>query len=157
MITLFRFLQAVQISFDIFLRRPGGAVDALQHFVFGIAAPIGAGDLGQLEGTNTPGGRQMWPAAEIDEVSLTVEADILISRNAGDDFCLIMLARLFKMFDRAIARPYFATDFFIAFNYFSHARFDCFEIVRRERLGAREIVIEAIFDCRADGNLSIWI
>ena len=49
MVALFRFLQPVQIGVQFLLVAPGGAVDALQLRVLGVAAPIGAGDLGQLE------------------------------------------------------------------------------------------------------------
>jgi hypothetical protein len=49
MIALFGLFQPVQIGFQRLLISPGRAVDALQHFVAGIAAPVGAGHLHQLE------------------------------------------------------------------------------------------------------------
>ena len=49
MVAFFRFFQHVQVGFLIFFFRPGGAVNAGQHFVFAIAAPISTRDFHQLE------------------------------------------------------------------------------------------------------------
>ena len=45
MISLFRLFQAKQIFLQRFLIAPSGPVDPLEHFIIGIAAPIGARDL----------------------------------------------------------------------------------------------------------------
>src|ERR1700748_1011446 len=50
MIALLRLFELEEILLQLFLIRPGGAVDALQLRVARIAAPIGARDLRQLEG-----------------------------------------------------------------------------------------------------------
>src|SRR5690242_16545406 len=49
MVTLLRFGQTFEISVQFLLVAPGGAVDALQLRVVGIAAPVRAGNLRQLE------------------------------------------------------------------------------------------------------------
>ncbi len=48
-VALLGFLEHVQVGVLVFLLRPGRAVDALQHLVLRVAAPVGAGDLHQLE------------------------------------------------------------------------------------------------------------
>ena len=49
MIALLRFFDALEIGVEVFAIGPGGAVDALQLFVARVAAPVGAGDAGQLK------------------------------------------------------------------------------------------------------------
>ena len=49
MVALLGLLQHVQMGIEFILLRPGRAVDALQLFVLLVAAPVGAGDLHQLE------------------------------------------------------------------------------------------------------------
>ena len=68
MVALLGFLEPVQISLELLLVRPGGAVDALEHLVPRIAPPVGAGDLEELEGADLAGGRQVGATAEVDEV-----------------------------------------------------------------------------------------
>ncbi len=50
MIALLRLFYARQVLLELLLVRPGRAVNALQHFIAGITAPVGAGHFGQLEG-----------------------------------------------------------------------------------------------------------
>jgi hypothetical protein len=66
-IALLGFFEAQQMRGEILLVGPGRAVDALQHLVAMIAAPVGAGQLHQLErlARKLARGRQVRPAAEI--------------------------------------------------------------------------------------------
>ena len=67
-VALLRLLQHVEIGFELLLVRPAGAVDALELRVLGIAAPIGARHLRQLEGVAELAGRgQMRAGAEIEK------------------------------------------------------------------------------------------
>ena len=43
-VALLGFLELMQVGVELVLGRPGGAVDALQLRLVGIAAPVGAGD-----------------------------------------------------------------------------------------------------------------
>ena len=49
MIAFLSFFEAMQIRFLILFFRPRGTVHARQHFIFGIATPVRAGDFHQLE------------------------------------------------------------------------------------------------------------
>ena len=49
MIAFLRFLEHVQVLAQLLVIRPGGAIDALQHLVVGIASPVGTRNVGQLE------------------------------------------------------------------------------------------------------------
>ncbi len=73
MVALLRFLKLVQVSVELLLLGEGGAVDAGQHRVLGIATPIGAGDLLQFEGIADLADRgHVRAAAEIEPVALAV-------------------------------------------------------------------------------------
>ena len=64
-----------------------------------------------------------------------------------------MLADVIEMRDSLVARPDFAACRQVGLDDLSHLLFDLRQIVRCERFVSREIVIEAVFDCRADGHL----
>src|SRR3546814_12890677 len=57
MVALLGLLETVEIGLQLLLVAPAGAVDALELRVPRIAAPIGAGQLHQLEGLAEPAGR----------------------------------------------------------------------------------------------------
>ena len=99
-------LEPEEVLVELLLARPGGAVDALQLGVVGIAAPIGAGHVHQLEGlAETAGRRQMRPDAQIDEIALAIEADLLAGRDFADIFGLVALADAAKRSDRRRRGP----------------------------------------------------
>ena len=68
-----------------------------------------------------------------------------------------MLAHLFEQSDRVATRPHLALDGLGAVDDLGHAFFDFFEIVERERLVPGKIVIEAVVDRGADGDLRAGI
>ena len=92
MVALFGFLDAVQVGVEIFLLGPGRAVDPLQHLVLGVAAPVRAGELGQLEHAQLAGRRHVRAAAEVGELAFRVERNVLVRRDRGDDLRLVVLA-----------------------------------------------------------------
>ena len=98
MIALLGLLDALEVRVEVLAARPGGAVDALQHLVAFVAAPVRAGDAGQLEGLDLPGRRHVWAAAEIDELALAVQRH-RVFRNAFDDLDLVLLAHLAEQVD----------------------------------------------------------
>ncbi len=158
MVALFRFFEHREVGFQVLLARPGGAVDALQHSVVGIAAPVRTRNLHQLEGiAELAGGRQVRAAAEVDERALAVERDRLVFRQVADDLGLVGLAQAFEELDRGVARPDLADDRLVAGDDLAHPRLDLGEVVGGERRFAGEVVIEAVFDRRADGDLGVGI
>jgi hypothetical protein len=69
----------MQIGGEVLLVGPGRAVDALQLGVVLIAAPVGAGQLRQLEGlADMLRRRQVRPAAEVAPLALAIERDRLV-------------------------------------------------------------------------------
>ena len=103
-VALLGLFEAVQVVIELLLVGPGGAVDALEHLVARVAAPVGTGHLHQLEGLELAGGGHVRTAAQVDPVALAVQADGLVGRNAGDDLGLVVLAQASKNCDGLIAR-----------------------------------------------------
>ena len=83
-------LEGLEVRGQLLLGGEGRAVHAREHGVLLVAAPVGAGEAGELEGAvaELVGARQMRPAAEVDEVALAVDADgrdlAALGRGGGD-------------------------------------------------------------------------
>ena len=158
-VAFFRFLQAVQVGVEVFLLRPGRTVDALQHGVARIAPPVGAGELHQLErARQLAGRRQMRAAADVEPLALTVDGQFLaLGDHLVDDLDLVGFAQLGEHLHRVLARPHLAHDGQVAPDDFVHALLDLLQVFRGEGLLAREIVVEAVLDGRANGHLGTGI
>src|SRR6266581_1011188 len=152
-IALLRLLDHAQVLFLLLLLGPGGPVDPLQHLVLGISAPVGTGDLRELEYLELTRGGNVRPAAQIDEIAFPVQRDLFVRWNRGDDLRLVALADGFEVLNRLVAQPDLARHREVFFRQFRHAPFDGVEIVWRERPLERKIVVEAVLDHRADGHL----
>ena len=158
MVAAFRLLQHMQVGVELLLVAPGGAVDAAQHGVAVIAPPIGTSHLHQLERAADVGGRaHMRAAAQIDPLALPIQRDRLVARQILDDLGLVFLPFVLEEADRLVAVDLLADEFFPARHDLAHLRLDRREVVRSERLVAREVVVEAVGDRRADGDLSAGI
>jgi hypothetical protein len=92
-------------------------------------------------------------AAQIEPVALLVDLERLVFRNGVDQLDLEVLALVGEHLLGLLARPDFLGEGFIAGDDLLHLLFDNGEVFRRERLVAREVVIEAVLDHRADGHL----
>src|SRR5690606_29319930 len=139
----------------LFLGGPGRTVDTLQHLVVAVAAPIGTGNLHQLEDLQLAGRRHVRPTAQVNEVALAIQADGFVGRDGGDDFRLVGLADTIEISHRIIAQPFFAGNRFVLAGEFSHLFLDGFQILRRKGTLIREVVIKAVVDDRPDGYLGL--
>ena len=105
-VALLGLLELMQIGVELLLLGEGGAVDAGQHRVVAVAAPIGAGDLLQLEGVADLAGRgHVRAAAEIEPVALPVDLQVLARRDGVDQLDLEVLALLLEHALGLVARP----------------------------------------------------
>src|SRR5712691_3297694 len=152
-VALLRLLDHAQVRFLLLLPGPGGPVDPLQHLVLGISAPIGTGDLHQLEYLELARGGNVRAAAQIDEIPFPVQRDLFVRGNRGDYLGLVALADGLEVLNRLVARPDLARHREILLRQFRHALFDGVEIVWSERPLERKIVVEAVFYDRPDGHL----
>ena len=157
-VALLRLLQHMEIAVELFLVRPAGAVDALQLRVLRIAAPIGAGELRQLEGLAELARRgQMRAGAHVEPIALAVDGDLLVFGDLANPFGLEALAMLTEIIGDPVATPELARDLLVAVDDLAHALLDGGEIIRREGRLAGEIVIEAVLDRRPEGDLGAGI
>ncbi len=154
MVALLGLLDLLQVGVELVLLGEGGAVDAGEHRVVRIAAPIGARHLHQLEGVADLARRgHMRAAAEIEPVALFVDLDLLVGRNGVDQLDLEILAHVAEGFLGLLARPHFLGERLIARDDLLHLLLDDRQIFQRERLVAEEVVIKTVLDHRADGHL----
>ncbi len=70
-------LERLEVRRQLLLARERGAVDAGEHGVLLVAAPVGAGETGELEGAvaELVGARQVRAAAQVHELALAIDAD----------------------------------------------------------------------------------
>ena len=153
-----RLLQHMEVGVEFLLVAPRGAVDARQHGVPMIAAPIRAGDLHQLERGADIGGRpHMRAAAQVQPIALAVQRDGLAARQVVDDLGLVFLALVLEQADGVVTIDHLAGEPFTPCHDLAHLRLDRAEILRCERFVPGEVVIESVSYRRPDGNLGARI
>ena len=97
------------------------------------------------------------PAAEVDELALAVDRDLLVVGEVADDLGLVVLADRSEVPDRVVALPDLAGDGLVAGDDLAHARLHRLQVGRREGFVAGEVVVEAVFDGRPDGDLNVRV
>ena len=112
-----------------------------------------AGHLHQLEGAQLVGAGHVRPAAQVGELALRVQGEILVGRDRFDDLGLVFLAHAAEELDRLVAAHQRTRDRMRFLDDLVHLGLDCRQVLRRERPLIGEVVVEAVFDDRADGYL----
>ncbi len=74
------FFEAREVGVEILLREEGGAVDALELRILLVAEPVSAGEACDFEGFDAAGGGHVRTTAEVDEVAVAIEADLVAGR-----------------------------------------------------------------------------
>src|SRR5579872_2485156 len=151
MIAPFGFRKKREICIEFFLLQEGCAVDALQLRLMLVAAPVRARDAEQLECLNLARAMRVTAAAEIGKLADRVQRDRLAFGDVPSqlDFVGIIL----EMLDRAGARYFTSRHLVVGGDDLAHARFEPFEIGRRERLLTVEVVVKTVFDRRTNRRL----
>ena len=84
-------LELVEVGGELLLGGEGGAVDALELLVVLVAAVVGAGDGEQLEGLDLLRVADVGAGAQVDELAVLVERDLLALGNVGEPAELVAL------------------------------------------------------------------
>ena len=95
MVALLGLLDLGEVGVEVLLVEEGGAVDALEHHLVGVALPVGPGDRQELERADLARVGDVRAAAEVDELALAVEAeDAVLVQLVVDVLDLVALAEV---------------------------------------------------------------
>jgi len=90
-IALFGHLQALEVLVQLLLRRKGCSVDAGEHSIAAVAAPVCPRHRQQSHRADAACIRNVRPPAQVDESALLVDADRGAGREIADQFKLVGL------------------------------------------------------------------
>ena len=150
-----RLLEPLEVGVEIGLRVEGGAVDPGQLRVLLVAAPVGAGERGQLDRLDRLRVLQVRAAAEVGELALRVEGDVALGR--VDELDLVALALGLEAPLRLLGRDLLALPAAALLQLALDLRLDLLEVLLADRLGELEVVVEAVLDRRPDRDLDARI
>ena len=149
-------LDALQVGFQFALFGEGGAVDPAEHLVLLAPPPVGAGAGGEFYRLHRGGGHQVGAGAEVGKVPLAVEADLLpLSGVLPDQFLLVGL--VLHQFQSLGGVQFKLFQGQVRLDDGSHLLFQLDQVLGGEGGGKVEIVIEAVVDGRADGELGLGV
>ena len=151
MVALARLLEPFEVCVEVGLRVEGGAVDAGQLGVVLVAAPVGAGEPGQLDRLDRLRVLQMRAAAEVGEIPLRVQRDVALG--GVDELDLVRLALGGEARLRIVPRDLLAAPLAPLFDLAPDFVLDRRQIALGDRLGELEVVVEAVLDRRPDRDL----
>ena len=152
-VALLGFLQLREVGLEVLVVEPGGAVDAAEHLVVVVTAPVGAGHLHQLERAQPVGARHVRAAAQVGELALRVQRQVFAGRDRFDDLGLVVLADALEEGHGLVARLHAARHRQRFLDDLLHLGLDGRQVFGRERTLVGEVVEEAAVDHRADGDL----
>ena len=118
-------------------------------------APVRAGRRQQLEGLDRLRGLQVRAAAQVLEPVLRVEADLAVRQVAGQLQLVRLRLRLEAGQDLGLVHAVGAHERVLLGEDPAHLLLDPLQVVRRDRLGELEVVVEAVGDRRADRHLGV--
>ena len=148
----------VDVLVKLLLVRPCGSVDALQHLVLGIAAPVRAGGLGKLEMLAEPHVGHMRAAAHVDVLEVVIESRMIIPADVLlEDLHLVGFIAGLEDIVGLLPGNLFLYDVVFLGSELVHALLKVLQLLVGERVINVDIIIEAVLDHRADCHLGIGI
>jgi hypothetical protein len=156
-VALVGLLDAGDVGIELLLVGPGGAVDALQLLVLGVAAPVGAGDAGQLERLQEARVGHVRAAAHVHVFLVVVQAHGGFVGHVLDQPQLVVLATDPEHLDHLRPRRDLLDHLVVLLDQLAHARLDRRQVFGREGAFVPDVVVEAFGDHRADDHLGLRI
>ena len=156
-VALQRVLTLLEIRLQLVLIGERHAVDTLELLAAGIAAPVGGVAGGELDAVALDAARgvHVRAGAQVHELALLVEGDMGILRQVVDKLHLVGLFLLLHILDGLGAGQLEALQLQLLLADLPHLRLDLRQVLRREGEGRVQVVIEAVVDGRADGQLHL--
>src|SRR5215210_2135399 len=144
-------LEPLEVRVQIRLVVEGGPVDAGQLLVVLVAAPVRAGEAGQLDGLDRTRVLQVRTAAEVGELSLRVGRDRRFRR--VDELDLVFLALVGEVTLRLVRAELLTIPAAALGELAADLLLDLLERLLADRLGELEVVVETVLDRRPDRDL----
>mmetsp|Transcript_22849 Transcript_22849/g.38119 ORF Transcript_22849/g.38119 Transcript_22849/m.38119 type:complete len:278 (+) Transcript_22849:3302-4135(+) len=98
---------------------------------------------------------QVRAATQVLPVAVPIHAQRLVTRNGVDQLDLIGLAPVLVILDRHVALPHFGADRLALVDDLFHLFLDHTQIFGGEGFGPVKVIVPAVFDDRADGDLGV--
>ena len=158
-VPLLGLLDLGQVLVQLVLLGEGHAVDALEGLPAGIPPPVGGVAGGELDGValDAPGGVQVGAGAQVGELALPVEGDHRVLGQVVDELHLEGLALLLHEFDRFLTGQLEPLQLQLFLADLAHLGLKLGKLPLGEGLGGVEVVVEAVVDGRADGQLHLRV
>ena len=146
-----------QILIKLFLLRERNGVDSLQHLALGVAAPVCAAALRELNGVALDAACRIEVRAgtEVCKLALRVERDVRVFGQVVDQLDLIRLVLFLHILDGFLTRQLKALELQLFLADLAHLGLDGVEIFLREVERSVEVIVEAVVDRRANGQLDL--
>ena len=152
-VPLLGFFEDNEILVEHGFLREGDAVDAGQLRTLLIAAPVSAGEGGQLDGLDDIGIHQVRAAAEIGEGTVFIIRDRTVFEFA-DELALVRITLFFEVLERFRLGDGDALEGLLLAGQFEHLLFYLRKVSLREGLAIHvHVIIEAVVDSRSDAEL----
>ena len=147
-------LQAIKVFLQLLRIGKGRAVDALEHGVLLVAAPIGPGHTGELEGPHPSGGRNVRPPAQVREFARVVQGDP-VRAQVADNLGLVGFTHFPEKTESLVAGHLPAQKGTILDHDTPHLLLDGLKVFGGEGTLVIEIVVETLLNGGADGDLGV--
>ncbi len=138
-------LETPEIRLELFLSRPGRAVDAGKHRVVLVATPVSASDVLQLESTQSTRTPDVRATTEVEELALAVDRDVAIFEVA-DDLQLVRVVLVETL--GLLFRYLLALDREVPLDDLAHALLDARQVFVRYAASHLDVVEEAVLNRR---------
>ena len=153
-----RLLEQGQVLLELFVRVERGAVDAGEHLAIGVAAPVGAGDRREFERLDRLRRGRVRALTQVRERAVRVERNgfhPVARHQVVDELDLVVLPLAGEALPRDGHRNVLADELLGRLHVLAHPRLDRLEIGLGDGDAVREleVVVEALLDRRADGDL----
>jgi hypothetical protein len=148
-----RLFESLQMSRELLRRRPGRAVDALQHRPLFVAAPVGPGHGEEFQWPDLARGGHVRSPAEIEEMALLIGRDDLVRGQPFDQLDLVRVVG--ENAQRLLARDDLAHERRVLLLIGGHTPLDLLQIFWRQGAGEIEVVIEPMLDGGADAEFGV--